>query len=117
MMNKVIRWANWVWVAAVLAGAGIVHAQSAPSHPAGFYAAAQAEGEGTINSLDFEKYTIVVGGTQYDVSQTVRVEIGGSYGAFTLLKAGMKVRFDYLQYPNGRNEIVQMFEDNNIEES
>lgn len=86
-------------------------------HAAGYSVPVQVEGQGVIHALDFEKYTILVSGRTYHVSQTVHVEIAGSYGAFTLLKQGMKVRFNYLEYSDGRNEIVQLYEDNFIEDS
>ncbi|MEM9620948.1 MAG: hypothetical protein AAF993_04815 [Pseudomonadota bacterium] len=77
----------------------------------------QMEGQGVIHGLSFETDQILVGGQMYYMSQTARVEIAGSYGAFTMLKEGMKVRFNYLEYADGRNEIVELYEDNNIEDS
>ncbi len=97
-----------VAAALLLATAGAAHSQQALP---------VAEGQGVIQALDFEKYTVLVSGSQFDVSQTVHVEIAGSYGAFTMLKTGMKVRFNFLLHPGGRREITRMYEDNFIEES
>lgn len=55
-----------------------------------------ASGAGRIESLDFAANTVIVGGTRYRVAVDVRVEIGGSYGAYTMLTPGMRIRFDYL---------------------
>lgn len=55
-----------------------------------------ASDSGRIESLSFADSTLVVGGMRYGLAVDVEVEIGGSYGAFTMLEEGMPVRFEYL---------------------
>ncbi len=52
---------------------------------------------GRIEQLDFANSTMVVGGLRYGVVVDLKVEIGGSFGAFTMLRPGMRIRYDYLQ--------------------
>lgn len=78
--------------------------------------AAQAEGQGEINDLSFGTNEMVVGEVAYDVSPNAKVEIAGSFGAFTMLTEGMLVEFIYMHHPNGRREIIEMREVGMIEE-
>ncbi len=80
------------------------------------YNAPEAEGEGEIQALDFGTYDTIINGTQYAVNPNVRVEIGGSYGAFTMLEEGMLVEFTFLQFSDGRREINFVREVNQVEE-
>ena len=80
------------------------------------YNAPEAEGEGEVQALDFGTYDMVINGTMYDVNPNVRVEIGGSYGAFTMLEEGMLVEFTFLQFSDGRREINFMREVDEVEE-
>ena len=66
------------------------------------------ERQGIIQELDFSRNSAIISGFQYDVSLTAKVEINGSYGAFTLLNEGMKVVFTYRQFETGRREITEM---------
>src|SRR5262245_8509114 len=45
--------------------------------------------QGVIETIDVSTNQIVVGGVRYSVAADANVEIGGSYGAFTLLQPGM----------------------------
>lgn len=65
------------------------------------YNVAEAEGSGVIRELRFGDNVINVGGAEYQVSPSVQVEINGSYGAFTMLKTGMKIEFTYLVHSGG----------------
>ena len=56
-----------------------------------------ASGSGVIESLSFADATMVVSGYRYRVAVDVKVEIGGSYGAFTMLKPGMPIRYEFLR--------------------
>ena len=49
---------------------------------------------GVIQELSFGTNEMVVRGVKYKVSPSVVVEIGGTYGAFTMLSPGMKVSFE-----------------------
>lgn len=80
------------------------------------YNAPQAEGEGEIQSLNFGASEMVVNGYIYDVSATVRVEIGGTFGAFTMLEEGMLIEFDFLRFDDGVRQIVTVREVAEIEE-
>ena len=55
-----------------------------------------ASRSGVIEGLDFSASTMIVSGYRYRVPVDVQVEIAGSYGAFTMLRPGMRIRFDYL---------------------
>lgn len=61
---------------------------------------------GVIQSLDFAAATMVISGSRYSVAIDAKVEIGGSYGAFTMLRPGMRVRYDYLVISDTARRIV-----------
>lgn len=48
---------------------------------------------GVIGSVDFDGPTVTINGIRYDFTPDARVEIGGSFGAPTLLTPGLRVRF------------------------
>lgn len=50
---------------------------------------------GVVGSVDFDGPTVTIDGIRYDFSPDARVEIGGSFGAPTLLTPGLRVRFAY----------------------
>jgi hypothetical protein len=72
--------------------------------------------QGVIQDLNFGLYKAVVNGYDYEVSQSVRVTINGTYGAFTMLEKGMKIEFSYLQFKDGTREIVEINEVDQIDE-
>ena len=74
------------------------------------YNAPEGYREGEIHSLDFGNSTMVLQGQTYHVSPTARVEIAGSYGAFTMLQPGMRIAARFLRYDNGRREIFEVVE-------
>lgn len=57
-----------------------------------------AEDAGVIQELDFAGNTMVIDGMSYRVAIDTRVEIGGSYGAFTMLRPGMRVYYEFEQH-------------------
>lgn len=65
-----------------------------------------AEGAGEIQELDFAAQTLVIDGLRYQVAVDARVEIGGSYGAYTMLRTGMQVRFEFLRISAAERRIV-----------
>ena len=75
-----------------------------------------AEGEGQIHDLSFGTNEMIIGGVEYQVSQTARVEIAGTFGAFTMLTKGMLVEFTYMHHADGRREIIEMREVAEVEE-
>jgi hypothetical protein len=67
--------------------------------------------QGSVESLDTAKGTIVVGGVAYDVAADANVRLGGSFGAFTLMTPGMNVKIMMKRYiDSGRREIIDIEE-------
>ncbi len=67
---------------------------------------AESEGFGYVQILEFDRNAVVIEGARYFAGPELRVEINGTYGAFTMLKPGMKVRFVYRQARGGPRELV-----------
>jgi hypothetical protein len=65
---------------------------------------------GVIQSLDFGQSMMVVDGNRYRVAADVNVEIGGTYGAFTMLQTGMRIRLEYLVVSPSSREIIDIRE-------
>ena len=65
---------------------------------------------GIIESIDFSNSEMVVEGNRYSVSWTVDVEIGGTYGAFTMLNPGMRIEFVYLRHEAGQRVVMSVRE-------
>ena len=61
---------------------------------------------GVIEDVDFASSTMVVSGYRYAVATDAEVEIGGSYGAFTMLRPGMRIAFEYLHISGSERLIV-----------
>lgn len=51
------------------------------------------EAEGIVRSLDVENNRVQISGSSFQVAFDAKIEIGGTFGAFTLLKPGMKVSY------------------------
>lgn len=67
--------------------------------------------QGPVESADYSKNTMVVGGVSYDVAADANVELGGSYGAFTMVTSGMNVQILIRRYiDTGRREIIDVKE-------
>ncbi len=69
---------------------------------------AEMESHGQVELLLFGEQQLQVAGRTYEVSPATQVEIGGSYGAFTLLQPGMKVYLRFVQYADGRREVLEI---------
>lgn len=69
---------------------------------------------GQIQELDFSESTLMVNGIVFDVRQDVDVQINGTYGAFTMLKPGMKIRYAFTLPQEGRGLIHIIREDDSI---
>ena len=87
----------------LLALSGTVSAQSADSYPL-------AESAGVIQELNLEAQTVVIDGLRYQVAMDAHVEIGGSYGAFSMLATGMRVHFEFLRISAAERRIVRLRE-------
>ena len=74
------------------------------------YNLAEAENYGVIQELRPSLNDILIHGLDYNVSLTAEVEIGGTYGAYTLLQPGMRVFFRYHQHDDGRRVIFYLRE-------
>jgi hypothetical protein len=67
--------------------------------------------QGVIETIDVPANQIVVGGVRYRVAADASVEIGGSYGAFTLLQPGMNVQILVRRYiGDGTEDIIDVKE-------
>ena len=50
----------------------------------------------------------MIGGLRFRFAVDARVEIAGTFGAFTMLREGMKVEYVYKRYSNSDREVVVM---------
>ena len=67
--------------------------------------------QGVIEKIDVAANQIVVGGVRYSVAADANVEIGGSYGAFTLLQPGMNVQILVRRYVgDGSQDVIDVKE-------
>ncbi len=99
---------NMAVVFALFLAAGVVHSQQIN--------VPLADGEGELQRLDFAANTMIINGYLYHVTDTTKVEIGGSFGAFTMLKEGMLVEFSFLRFDDGVRRITELFEVTEVEE-
>lgn len=65
---------------------------------------------GVVQTLDFGQSMMIIDGNRYRVAGDVNVEIGGTYGAFTMLQTGMRIRFEYLVVSPSSREIIDIQE-------
>ncbi len=67
--------------------------------------------QGTVQSTDFAANKMVVGGVSYDVALDANVTLGGTYGAFTMIKTGMNVEIVLRRYlASGQREVIEVRE-------
>lgn len=66
--------------------------------------------QGVIQEIDFAHSQMVVSGYSYDVTATAKVEINGTYGAFTMLSKGMRIEFHYKKFADGARQIYEIRE-------
>lgn len=65
---------------------------------------------GQIEELDFAAGKMVVDGLMYWTGPDLRVEINGTYGAFTMLRTGMYVDMEYRLKPGDQRELYSLKE-------
>jgi len=65
---------------------------------------------GTIQKLNFSEGSMILDGNRYHTAPELRVEIAGSYGAFTMLEVGMKVQIVYRVESAVRRDVVEIKE-------
>jgi hypothetical protein len=100
-----IRVGKWIGRSLVLAAAIVV----APLAAADDFRIESRQG--VIDTADFQANQIVISGVRYDVAADANVEIGGSYGAYTLLTPGMNVQFLLRRYiESGERQIIDLKE-------
>ena len=68
----------------------------------------EKEGIGYIESIDFEASTLIVNGLRFRVATYAKVTIDGTFGAFTFLREGMLIRYDYQQISPTEREIFEL---------
>lgn len=65
---------------------------------------------GVIQELDLANNRMIVDGLEYGVAPDAKVEIGGSYGAFTMLRKGMKIYYEFLLISSNSRRIIKIQE-------
>ena len=74
------------------------------------YNAPEVSRSGVIESVDLSANELIVEGNRYSMNPAAEVEVGGSYGAFTMLNSGMRIEFQYRRFDDGRREIFYVRE-------
>mgnify|MGYP001246409191 FL=1 len=74
------------------------------------YAPAEVTREGIIDAVSLADSKLTIMALRYGVSETAHIEIGGSYGALSMLSVGMRVAFTFNRYKDGRREITKLRE-------
>ena len=74
------------------------------------YAPAEVTREGIIDGVSLANSELTIMALRYGVSETAHIEIGGSYGALSMLSVGMRVAFTFNRYKDGRREIIKLRE-------
>jgi hypothetical protein len=69
---------------------------------------AQSSRTGTIQQLDFAAGSMILDGYRYNSTAEIQVEIGGSYGAFTMLQVGMKVQVLYRLVSSTQRDLLEV---------
>ena len=72
--------------------------------------AAEGMAEGEIQGLNFGESSLTIQGYEFFIEPQATVEIGGTYGAFTMLESGMMVEYSYRRYSDGRRVIFELRE-------
>ena len=68
----------------------------------------EKEGVGYIEQIDFAASTLIVNGLRFRVDPYAKVTINGSFGAFTLLREGMLIQYDYYSISPTDREIFEV---------
>lgn len=66
------------------------------------------EEEGILHEIAFETNEVIINGVEYRVAYDAKVEIRGSYGAFTMLQPGMKLQYQYRRHSDTEREIFDI---------
>ena len=76
--------------------------------PVGWAQYLEVESDGEIEKVDIAANTLMISGLNYRVAADANVEIGGTFGAFTMLKSGMKVRMLNRHISRTEREIIEL---------
>ena len=67
--------------------------------------------QGPVESVDYSASKLVVGGVSYDIAPDANVQLGGSYGAFTMITPGMNVSIIVQRFiESGHRQIIEVKE-------
>ena len=53
----------------------------------------ESERTGVVQAVELDSSSLIISGTRYRVALDAHVEIDGTYGAYSMLRPGTKVRF------------------------
>lgn len=65
---------------------------------------------GTINEINIANGSMIVGGRLYWAGADLKVEINGTYGAFSMLRPGMYINMHYRLKPGPQREVFEVRE-------
>lgn len=71
-------------------------------------AAPKDTGVGVIEEINLPSQELIVSGLSYRVALDAEVEIDGSYGAFTMLRRGMQIEFDFEKHSSTERVITRI---------
>ena len=67
--------------------------------------------QGPVESVDYSTNKMVVGGVSYNMAADANVQLGGSYGAFTMITPGMNVSILVQRFiDTGERQIIEVKE-------
>ena len=67
--------------------------------------------QGPVESVDYTTNKMVVGGVSYNMAADANVQLGGSYGAFTMITPGMNVSILVQRFiDTGERQIIEVKE-------
>ena len=67
-----------------------------------------SESTGVVQAVELDTSSLIISGYRYRVALDARVEIDGTYGAYSMLSPGTKVRFICLVISGEEREIVEL---------
>ncbi|TDJ38626.1 MAG: hypothetical protein E2O54_12775 [Gammaproteobacteria bacterium] len=68
----------------------------------------ESERTGIVQVVELDSSSLIISGTRYRVALDAHVEINGTYGAYSMLSPGTKVRFICLVVSGEEREIVEI---------
>lgn len=68
----------------------------------------ESERTGVIQKVELDSSSLIISGTRYRVALDAHVEIDGTYGAYSMLSPGTKVRFICQVISGEEREIVEI---------